>query len=93
MKTTLDPSLDETSRTPADVRKIFEKVWRELQARESAEPDSDLSRSKVWLECDGGLVEIGSVQTLAIREPVPGVEFVDYVCPHCNQSHESLRFR
>ena len=92
MKPMADPSFC-TCSVQADVRKIFEKIWRELRGREKAAPNSDLARTKVWLECNGELADVKAVDPIGIREPVPGVEMVEFVCPHCRQSHESLRFR
>jgi hypothetical protein len=48
--------------------------------------------SKVWLECNGELIDIRSVAIVGTREAVPGVEFVKFRCPRCGSSHESLRF-
>ena len=88
-----DRSLHETSNVQVEVRQTFEKIWRELQGRESAAPNSDLSRNKLWLECNGELTDTASVKSLWIRTPVSGAELVTFVCPRCDQSHESIRFR
>lgn len=55
-------------------------MWRELEAREEAQSDSDLSPTTVWLECNGEFVEVESVDAR-------------FDCPRCGQRHEPLRFR
>jgi hypothetical protein len=92
MKSMADPSFS-TCSVQADVRELFEKIWRELRGREKAAPNADLARTKVWLECNGELADLEAVCSVGIRQPVPGVEMVEFVCPRCRQSHESLRFR
>lgn len=93
MKSILDPSFHYTSSVQTDVRKTFDRISRELRARDKTEPKSELGQSKVWLECNSELVDVGSVDVVGIREPVPGVELVKFVCPRCDRRHESLRFR
>ena len=93
MKSILDPSFHYTSSVQTDVRQTFHRIWRELRARERADANSELGESKVWLECNSELVDIGSVASVGIREPVPGIELVKFLCPRCRQRHESLRFR
>jgi len=87
-----DCSFHDASHVQADVRHVFEKIWRELRGRERAAPNSDLCRSKLWLECNGELTDIESVKALWSRTPIPGAELVTFICPRCDQSHESLRF-
>ena len=77
----------------AEVRELFEKIWRELRGREKAAPNTDLARSKLWLECNGELADTDSVVAIGIREPAPGIELVRFFCPRCTATHESLRFR
>jgi hypothetical protein len=47
----------------------------------------------VWLECNGELVDAGSVNIVRVRKSALLVETVEFECPRCNQRHESLRFR
>ena len=44
MKSILDPSFDYTPSVSTDIRKTFERVWRELGEREDSETDSDFDR-------------------------------------------------
>ena len=93
MKSILDPSFRYTSSVQTDVRQTFNRIWSELRARKKNEANSELGESKVCLECNGELIDIGLVDAVGIREPVPGVELVKFVCPRCDERHESLRFR
>ena len=93
MKSILDPSFRYTSSVQTDVGRTFDRIRRELRAREKPDANSQLGQSKVLLECDSQLIDIESVDAVGIREPVPGVELVKFICPRCHQRHESLRFR
>jgi hypothetical protein len=94
MKSILDPSYrHEPSTETADVEQTFARVWRELGEREEAGGDSGADRDSLWLECNGDLVDAGSVQIVGVRMSAFVAEMVVFVCPRCNQSHESLRFR
>jgi hypothetical protein len=93
MSSTLDVPRHAAPNAHDEVRELFQKIWRELHGRERAAPSSDLARSKVWLECNGELVDTEAVVAIGIREPVPGVELVRFLCPRCIHAHESLRFR
>jgi hypothetical protein len=48
--------------------------------------------ANVLLECNGELMEVGSVDVLRIREATPGIELVEFACPRCRTPHASLRF-
>ena len=50
MKSILDPSFDYTPSVSTDIRKTFERVWRELDKRDGSGPDTDIDRNSVWLE-------------------------------------------
>lgn len=54
--------------------------------------DSDAECSGVWLECNGELVDCGSVDMLGARKSTLGVEMLEFVCLCCEVRHESLRF-
>jgi hypothetical protein len=53
---------------------------------------SAIADLRVWLECSGELMDVGSVDVLGIREATPGIELVEFACPRCRTSHASLRF-
>jgi hypothetical protein len=92
MKSILDPSFEYTPSIQTDIQKTFARVWRELGEREDAEGDSGADRDSLWLECNGELVDAGSVKIVRARMPALVGEIVEFVCPRCNQRHESLRF-
>ena len=92
MKSILDPSFDYTPSVSTDIRKTFERVWRELDERDGSGPDTDIDRNGVWLECNGDLVDSASVKIVGVRRSGLGVQMVEFVCPRCRGRHESLRF-
>ena len=93
MKSILDSSFEYTPSYETDIRHTFARVWRELGEREEAEADSGDYRDSLWLECNGELVDAASVEIVGVHMSalVPGI--VEFVCPRCNQRHESLRLR
>ena len=90
MKSILDPSFNYTPSVATDIRRTFERVWRELGEREDA--DDQAEGSSLWLECNGDLVDAASVVVVGKRASALGVEMVHFVCPRCKQRHESLTF-
>ena len=93
MNSILDPSFEYTPSYETDIRQTFARVWRELGDREEAQADVDADRDSLWLECNGELVDAGSVTILGVRMHAHVAEIVEFVCPRCNQRHEALRFR
>jgi len=93
MKSILDPSFEYTPSIATDIQKTFARVWRELGEREEADVDLGADRDSLWLECNGDLVDAGSVKIVGVRMPGRVAEIVEFVCPRCDQRHESLRFR
>jgi hypothetical protein len=93
MKSILDPSFEYTPSNETDIRQTFARAWRELGEREELEEDPSTDRDSVWLECNGELVDAGSVNIVRVRKSALLVEMVEFDCPRCNQRHESLRFR
>jgi hypothetical protein len=91
MRSIFDSSFDYTPSVEADMRKTFERVWRQLDDREQQE-DMDPEPMSLWLECNGDLVDFGSVKMLSVRRSTLGIEMVQFVCPQCKQRHESLQF-
>ena len=90
MKSILDPSFHYTPSVATDIRRTFERVWRELGEREDADPE--VEGYSLWLECNGDLVDAATVIIVGTRATALGVETVDFVCPRCKQRHESLTF-
>ena len=93
MKSIFDPSLEYTPDLQADIHQTFARVWRELGEREDAEADFGADRDSLWLECNGELVDAGSVTIVGVHMSALVAEMVEFVCPRCKQRHESLRFR
>jgi len=94
MKSLLDPSFEYSPSYEADIQHIFARVRRELAEREGADADADfgVERNSLWLECTGEQVDAASVNIVGVRTPALVTELVEFVCPRCNQRHESLRF-
>ena len=92
MKSILDSSFEYTPSIETDIRQTFARVWRELGEREEAEADLGADRDSLWLECNGELVDAGSVQIVGVRTTALVADLVEFVCPRCNERHESLRF-
>ena len=93
MKSILDPSSEYAPSVQTDIHQTFARVWRELGEREHAEADFSANRESLWLECNGELVDAGSVKIVGVRMSALVAEMVEFVCPRCKQRHESLRFR
>jgi hypothetical protein len=93
MKTSRDRSRRDASNAESDPRVHFEKLWRELDGLEKRQADPDLAPRRVRLECNGELLDTGSVGPMAARYSSPGGELVAYDCPRCDRRHESLLLR
>ena len=76
-----------------DVLQDFESVWSELDAPETSEGANEADRDSVWLECNGDLLDVGSVKRVGVRKSACGFETLVFICPQCNEPHESVRFR
>lgn len=92
MKSILDPSFFYTPSIRTDVAKTFQKVWRELEAREQAKAAPDSYATRLLLQCSEELVSIGEVELAGLRSRA-GTELIRFVCPRCRETHESPRFR
>ena len=60
------------------------------------EPDSqenEADRDSVWLECNGELLDAASVNPVEVRNSACGFKTLLFICPRCNEPHESVRFR
>lgn len=71
----------------------FARIWRELDGREKAQPDSDRWPETFWLECNGELVSAAVLDVTSVRDAELGLELGQFDCPRCGRRHESLRFR
>jgi hypothetical protein len=94
MKSILEPSFQYISSIETDIQQTFARVWRELGEREKAKNgDFGADRDSLWLECNGELVGAWSVKIIGVRTTALVADLVEFVCPRCNQRHESLRYR
>ena len=93
MKSILDPDFEYTPSAETDIRATFERVWRELDARNQSNTSCGEDSNSVWLECNGELVDSRSVKVLRVRKSSLGFQMLEFVCPHCNRRHESLQVR
>jgi hypothetical protein len=92
MKPLDDLSFDVTSDLEPVFRSSFEQLWREMEDRDDTETSPDLPNRWVRLDCNGELVDIGSVGLTGVRDSALCGELIKFVCPRCNEQHESLRF-
>ena len=76
-----------------DVLQDFEPVLLELDAREMSEGANEADRDSVWLECSGEVLDATSVNPVEVRNSACGFETLVFICPRCNETHESVRFR
>ena len=92
MKSILDP-FEYTSSLHTDLRKTFDRVWREVPAHDDEKDGPVSDGESIWLECNGALVDSSIAKILRIRRAGMGAEIVEFICPYCEQPHESLHFR
>ena len=64
-----------------------------MEEREKREVNADPAHHKVRLTCSGDLVDIGSVGLVGPRESALGAMLIEFVCPRCDELHESRLFR
>ncbi|HSV19368.1 MAG TPA: hypothetical protein VLR71_13215 [Casimicrobiaceae bacterium] len=93
MRSILDPAFQYTPSVATDIRKTFDRVWRERGQRRDAECGAGADRISVWLECNGALIDVAAVRHVRMRKVTRRIELLVFICPRCNGQHESLRFR
>jgi hypothetical protein len=71
-----------------DVLQDFDPAFFESDSEEN-EADHD----SVLLECNGELLDVGSVRFAEVCKSACGFETLLFTCPRCNEPHESVRFR
>ena len=87
-----DLSIQDTSTLESDPMSSFEKLWREVEEREKREVNSDLTHHMVRLDCNGELLDIGSVGLIGPPESALEAVLIEFVCPRCDELHESRWF-
>jgi hypothetical protein len=71
----------------------FDSMYFQHEHEEVSDAEIEADRDSVWLECTGELFDLGSVKPVSVRKSACGFETLLFVCPQCNEPHESLRFR
>jgi hypothetical protein len=66
----------------------FDPVFFESDAQEN-EADHD----SVLLECNGELLDVGSVTLAEVCKSACGFKTLLFICLRCDELHESVRFR
>ena len=61
--------------------------------RETREVSAHPAHHTVRLACSGELVDTESVGFAVSRESALGAVLIEFVCPRCNELHESHLFR
>jgi hypothetical protein len=93
MKPTRNRAFASTPDLQIDLEKNFDSIWQELEKRERAQPDAANVPSKLRLECNGELVDIGWVDGIALVDAALSLQLIQFLCPRCGRAHQSLRFR
>ena len=83
------PELDLDDMRGVDVLQDFDSVFRADMSDAENEGEGD----SVWLECNGELLDVGALEVVSVRKSACGFETLLFVCPRCNEPHESVRFR
>jgi hypothetical protein len=82
MKSILDPTFDYTPSAQTDVRKTFARVWRQIRATERLQGSSAFGLNTESAERDRKPADpapVDAVDTVVIRESVPGMSLVTFV--------------
>ena len=87
------PDCEFDDMTGADVLRDFDYLSSHCDVIDTSEVASEAERESVWLECNGEFVDADSVKLLAGQKSACGFESLLFVCPRCNEPHESARFR
>jgi len=92
MKDLREASSSGVSPLESDLGTYFDSLWREVAERDARQSSVAPSHGKVRLKCVGDLVDLESIGATLIRQPTRGREVVEFICPRCNELHESPRF-
>jgi hypothetical protein len=92
MRSTPDADFDDMR--GADVLRDFDYVCvHQGDSEEVSDAENVSDRDSVWAECNGELLDVGAVKLVSVRKSACGFETLLFVCPQCNEPHESIRFR
>jgi hypothetical protein len=76
-----------------DVLHDFDSMCFQHDSDEALDAENEAGRDSVWLECNGELLDVGALKLVSVRKSACGFETLLFVCPRCNEPHESVRFR
>ena len=76
-----------------DALRAFDPAWLGLDSARASEDTSEPDHDSVWLECNGELLATGSVKVVGVHKSRCGFKTLLFICPRCNEPHESVRFR
>jgi hypothetical protein len=83
------PDVDFDDMRGVDVLQDFDSVFR----ADMSDAENEAEGDSVWLECNGELLDVGTLEVVSVRKSACGFETLLFVCPRCNEPHESVRFR
>ena len=91
MRTVSDSDFDDMH--GVDVLHDLDSVHFQGGIEDALDADNASEGDSVWLECNGELLDVGSVMLRSVRKSACGFETLVFVCPRCMEPHESIRFR
>ena len=91
MRSTPDCTFDDM--TGVDVLRDFDYLCSHFDVLDTPEVASEAERESVWLECNNELVDAASVKLLTVQKAACGFDTLVFICPRCNEPHESVPFR
>lgn len=71
----------------------FDSVYLQRESEEVSDAENEADRDSVWLECNGELLDVGAVKLVSVHKSAYGFETLLFVCPRCNEPHESVCLR
>lgn len=91
MRSLVDSAFDDMQ--CVDVLHDFGPMWLEVDVREMAQRADEADRDSVLLECNGELLDASAVKSVREHKSGCGFKTLLFICPRCNELHESVRFR
>jgi len=76
-----------------DLLHNFDSVYLQDDSQDVLHAENEPEGDSVWLECNGDFLDVGAVKFVSVRRSACGFETLLFVCPRCNEPHESVRFR
>ena len=76
-----------------DLLHNFDSVYLQDDSQDVLHAENEPEGDSVWLECNEDFLDVGAVKFVSVRRSACGFETLLFVCPRCNEPHESVRFR